>query len=45
MAQSTTDRSLLIGILALQMEFISRDALVAAMNTWVSEKENPSVRF
>ena len=23
------------------MEFISRDALIAAMNTWVSEKDKP----
>src|ERR1017187_1637287 len=32
------DRNLLVGILALQREFISRDALVAAMNAWVAEK-------
>jgi WD40 repeat protein/serine/threonine protein kinase len=33
------DRNLLFGILALQMDFISRDALIAAMNAWVVEKD------
>ena len=33
------DRNLLFGILALQMDFITRDALVAAMNAWVLAKE------
>jgi len=41
MAQSTTDRNLLFGILALQMDFITRNALIAAMNTWVLEKDQP----
>jgi serine/threonine-protein kinase len=35
------DRNLLFGILALQMDFISRDALIAAMNAWVLEKAQP----
>jgi eukaryotic-like serine/threonine-protein kinase len=35
------DRNLLFGILALQMDFISRDQLVAAMNTWVLAKSRP----
>ena len=35
------DHNLLFGILALQMDFISRDALVAAMNAWVLSKERP----
>src|SRR5438128_2132727 len=35
------DRNLLFGILALQMDFISRDALVAAMNAWVLDKSKP----
>ncbi|HEV3004679.1 MAG TPA: serine/threonine-protein kinase, partial [Pirellulales bacterium] len=35
------DRNLLLGILALQMDFIGRDALVAAMNAWVLEKATP----
>ncbi len=41
MPNSTTDRSLLFGILARQMDFISRDALTAAMNVWVLEKKQP----
>ncbi len=32
------DRNLLFGILALQMEFVTRDALIAAMNAWVLNK-------
>src|SRR5262249_53640030 len=32
---------LLFGILALQMDFISRDALIAAMNAWVLHKHRP----
>ncbi len=38
MNTSHADRNLLFGILALQMDFIDRDALVAAMNAWVLEK-------
>src|SRR5262249_53991054 len=38
---SHADRNLLFGILALQMDFISRDALVAAMNAWVLDKAKP----
>jgi hypothetical protein len=34
----TSDRNLLFGILALQMDFIGRDALIAAMNAWVLDK-------
>ena len=39
--QRSTDRNLLFGILALQMDFISRDALIAAMNAWVLDKAKP----
>jgi serine/threonine protein kinase len=35
------DRNLLFGILALQMEFIQRDALIAAMNAWLLDKARP----
>jgi formylglycine-generating enzyme required for sulfatase activity/serine/threonine protein kinase len=35
------DRNLLCGILALQMDFISRDDLIAAMNAWVLDKGKP----
>jgi serine/threonine protein kinase/tetratricopeptide (TPR) repeat protein len=37
----STDRNLLFGILALQMDFITRDALIAAMYTWVQNKAKP----
>lgn len=36
-----TDRNLLVGILALQMDFISRDQLLAAMNAWILQKDKP----
>jgi serine/threonine-protein kinase len=35
------DRNLLFGILALQMDFIDRGALIAAMNAWVLAKGQP----
>src|SRR5258708_4681934 len=35
------DRNLLFGILALQMDFVSRDQLIAAMNAWVLDKARP----
>jgi serine/threonine-protein kinase len=41
MAQPNADRNLLFGILALQLDFISRDQLVAAMNAWVLDKHQP----
>ena len=40
-SRPASDRNLLFGILALQMDFIGRDALIAAMNAWVLEKEKP----
>jgi serine/threonine protein kinase/Flp pilus assembly protein TadD len=36
-----SDRNLLFGILALQLDFISRDALIAAMHAWVLAKHCP----
>ncbi|HVC95937.1 MAG TPA: protein kinase [Pirellulales bacterium] len=36
-----TDHNLLLGILALQMDFIDRDTLVASMQAWVLEKSKP----
>ncbi len=39
MAKADADRNLLFGILALQMGFVAREALIAAMNAWVLEKE------
>src|SRR5262249_43962314 len=41
MPQPNTDRNLLFGILALQMDFISRDDLIAAMHAWVLDKAKP----
>jgi hypothetical protein len=38
MPHPAADRNLLFGILALQMDFVSRDALIAAMNAWVLDK-------
>src|ERR1700730_16575919 len=38
---ASADRNLLFGILALQMDFISRDALIQGMNAWVLEKSKP----
>jgi serine/threonine-protein kinase len=35
------DRNLLFGILALQMDFITRDGLIAALNGWVLERPRP----
>ncbi|MFI5455866.1 MAG: serine/threonine-protein kinase [Isosphaerales bacterium] len=35
------NRNLLFGILAVQMDFISRDQLVVAMHAWVLEKHKP----
>jgi hypothetical protein len=35
------DRNLLFGILALQMDFVGRDALIAAMHAWVLDKARP----
>jgi serine/threonine protein kinase len=37
-SRPSADRNLLFGILALQMDFITRDALIRAMNAWVMEK-------
>jgi hypothetical protein len=35
---AAADRNLLFGILALQMDFISRDALIQGMNAWVLDR-------
>ena len=37
----TADRNLLFGVLALQLNFVTRDALVAAMHAWVLDKTKP----
>jgi eukaryotic-like serine/threonine-protein kinase len=41
MSQPAADRNLLFGILALQMDFITRNALIAAMNAWAVDKSKP----
>jgi formylglycine-generating enzyme required for sulfatase activity len=41
MPDATADRNLLFGVLTLQMDFISRDELIAAMNAWVLDKGRP----
>src|SRR5262245_29996982 len=40
MAHHLNDRNLLFGLLALQMDFISRDELIAAMQAWALDKDN-----
>ena len=35
------DRNLLVGILALQMEFISKEELLASMQLWIINKQKP----
>jgi serine/threonine protein kinase len=39
--QARADRNLLYGVLALQMDFVNRDALIRAMNAWILEKAKP----
>ena len=36
-----SDRNLLFGVLAVQMNFVSRDDLVAGIQSWVSDKTRP----
>jgi tetratricopeptide (TPR) repeat protein/serine/threonine protein kinase len=38
---AVADRNLLFGILALQLDFIGRDALIASMHAWVLDKSKP----
>src|SRR5437879_3662540 len=40
-SRPNADRNLLFGILALQMDFLARDALIAGMNAWVLDKAKP----
>jgi serine/threonine-protein kinase len=41
MSSAASDRNLLFGVLALQMDFLGRDALIAAMHFWVVDKAKP----
>jgi hypothetical protein len=45
MAALAADRNLLFGILAAQMNFVARDALIAPMHAWVVEKSKPLGRI
>jgi Tfp pilus assembly protein PilF/tRNA A-37 threonylcarbamoyl transferase component Bud32 len=38
---AAADRNLLFGILALQMDFVGRDSLIAAMHAWMLDKTKP----
>lgn len=39
MAQSTTDRNVLFGIVSMCLDFITRNELITAMKSWVTEKD------
>src|SRR5262249_44461808 len=41
MPSPSADRNLLFGVLAVQMDFVSRERLFAAMNAWVVQKHRP----
>jgi tetratricopeptide (TPR) repeat protein len=41
MSQANADRNLLLGILAYQNAFVTRDALLAAMQAWLYDKATP----
>ncbi|MFL5241407.1 MAG: protein kinase domain-containing protein [Gemmataceae bacterium] len=41
MPTPNTDRNLLFGILAIQMDFITKEDLIQAMNAWVLDKSKP----
>jgi tetratricopeptide (TPR) repeat protein/tRNA A-37 threonylcarbamoyl transferase component Bud32 len=42
---SGSDRNLLFGVLALQLDFVSRDALITGMNAWAVDKARPLGRI
>ncbi len=41
MPDAHTDRNMLLGMLALQMDFINRDQLIAGINAWALNKVKP----
>ena len=41
MSTPSRDRNLLVGMLALQMDFITRDQLIAGLQSWVQDKSRP----
>src|SRR5262249_55420101 len=40
-----SERTLLFGVVALQMDFVSRDGLTQGMNAWVLQKHKPLVQI
>src|SRR5262245_42831924 len=38
---SAADQYLIFGVLAMQLDFISKEALAGAMNAWLQNKERP----
>ncbi|NOY41762.1 MAG: serine/threonine protein kinase [Planctomycetes bacterium] len=41
MTSASADRNLLFGVLAVQLDFVSRDELIAATSRWVLDKQQP----
>src|SRR4051812_7412529 len=41
MAKDSTSRNLLLGPLALQNDFIDREALLTAFNAWIADRSRP----
>ena len=41
MHRLNADRNLLVGIVALQMDFVTRDELISAMQSWMLAKDHP----
>lgn len=41
MSQSDADHNLLVGVLALQLDFVSRDQLISATRAWSSSRQMP----
>jgi len=41
MSTASANRNLLFGVLAVQLDFVSRDDLIAATNRWVLDKQQP----
>src|SRR5947208_251436 len=45
MSPSPADRNLVFGVLALQMNFVGRDDLIAAMHAWALDQGTPLGRI
>jgi serine/threonine protein kinase len=44
-ARPDADRNLLFGVLAMQMDFVTREALIAGVSAWVLDKSKPLDRI